>query len=343
MPPEMTDEEPDSSCADAVTPGDIDLAATRLTGVARHTPVQTSRTLDRLASCSVFLKCENYQRVGAFKFRGAFNALSQLPDGAGVLTYSSGNHAQAVALSGSLLGRRAVIVMPENAPRIKLAATQRYLNEGLPGSRVVPYDPSTTTREVLGRSIAEDEGLTIIPPYDHPDVIAGQGTAALELIREVGGLDALFVPCGGGGLLSGSAVAAGSLSPGCRVIGVEPEGADDAMRSFETGRLHRVTNPETIADGARTPSLGRYTFALVTRHVSAMMTVTEAEIARATLFAWERLKLVIEPSGALGLAGVSKACQSPDWDQKRVGIILSGGNVDPALAGTLIALADAPK
>ncbi len=336
----MTDEKPDPSCADAVTLGDIELAATRLASVARPTPVHTSRTLDELTSCAVFLKCENFQRVGAFKFRGAFNALSQLPENTGVLTYSSGNHAQAVALAAALLDRQAVIVMPDNAPRIKLEATRSYLEQGVPGSRVVTYDPITTTREELGGEIAEREGLTIVPPYDHPEVIAGQGTVALELFNEVGPLDALFAPCGGGGLLSGSAVAAGSLSPGCRVIGVEPQAADDATRSFETGRLHRVTNPQTIADGARTPSLGRYTFALVSEHVSAMMTVSEAEIARATLFAWERLKLVVEPSGALGLAGLIKATSATGWDGQSVGVIISGGNVDPGLTDTLITLAN---
>lgn len=340
--PEAPGEPPDLSLANSVSIDDIKAAGARLETRARRTPVHTSRTLDNLTQCSVFLKCENFQRVGAFKFRGAFNALSQLPKNTGVLTYSSGNHAQAVALSAALLGRQAVIVMPENAPRIKLEATRGYLEQGIPNSRVVTYDPNTTTREELGSEIAEREGLTIVPPYDHPEVIAGQGTAAMELFNEVGSLDTLFAPCGGGGLLSGSAVAAGSLWPRCRVIGVEPQAADDATRSFKTGRLHRVANPQTIADGARTPSLGRYTFALVTRHVAAMMTVSEAEIARATLFAWERLKLVIEPSGALGLAGLIKAASAPGCDGQRVGVIISGGNVDPGLANTLITLANTP-
>jgi threo-3-hydroxy-L-aspartate ammonia-lyase len=339
-PTELSGVTPDPSLSVAVTLGDIERASAQLAGIARQTPVHTSRTLDTLTGCSVFLKCENFQRTGAFKFRGAYNALSRLPDHSGVLTYSSGNHAQAVALSAALLGHHAVIVMPENAPHIKLASTRGYLERGDPKSRVVTYDQDTIKREDLGREIAEREGLTVIPPYDHPEVIAGQGTAARELLQEVGPLDALFVPCGGGGLLSGSAVAAGSLAPGCRVIGVEPEAADDAARSFETGHLHTVTNPSTIADGARTPSLGRYTFALVTKHVSAMMTVTEAEIARATLFAWERLKLVIEPSGALGLAGLLRAASQPNWDRSRVGVLLSGGNVDPSQTAALVTLAN---
>lgn len=339
---ESTGRPPDRTLGDAVTLADIQAAAARLAGHAHRTPVHTSRTLDERAGCSVFLKCENFQRVGAFKFRGAFNALSQLPPGAGVLTYSSGNHAQAVALAAAELGRRAVIVMPDNAPRIKHAATTGYLAAAPNGSRVVTYDPSTTTRESLGAQIAEDEGLTIVPPYDHPCVIAGQGTATLELFEDVGPLDALFAPCGGGGLLSGSAIAARGLNPDCRVIGVEPELADDATRSFRTGTLHRVLNPPTIADGTRTPSLGRYTFPLVLTHVSEMVTVSEQAIARATLFAWERLKLVLEPSGALGLAGLLETSGQPSFTARRVGVILSGGNVDPASVATLMALAASP-
>lgn len=341
-PAQPTGEVPDMALADAVTLADIRAAAVRLAGHAHRTPIHTSRTADERTGCRVFFKCENFQRVGAFKFRGAFNALSQLSPGAGVLTYSSGNHAQAVALAAAQLGRRAVIVMPDNAPAIKRAATEGYLAAAPTGSRVVAYDPRTTSRESLGREIAESEGLTVVPPYDHPHVIAGQGTATLELVEEAGPLDALFAPCGGGGLLSGSAVAARGLNPDCRVIGVEPERADDATRSFRTGTLHRVDNPPTIADGARTPSLGRYTFPLVMTHVSEMVTVSERAIAQATIFAWERLKLVVEPSGALGLAGLFEAARSPSFTADRVGIILSGGNVDPALVPTLAALAATP-
>jgi threonine dehydratase len=332
----VTDDLPDMSLAGAVTLDDIRAAADRIRGRAHRTPIHTSRTLDERSGCGVLLKCENFQRVGAFKFRGAFNALARTREGTGVLTYSSGNHAQAMALAAAELGRRAVIVMPDNAPAIKRAATRGYLERAAAGSRVETYDPQTQTREELGRGIAEAEGLTVIPPYDHPDVIAGQGTAALELFEDAGGLDALFVPCGGGGLLSGSAVAARGLHPACRVIGVEPEVADDATRSFRTGRLHRVRNPPTIADGTRTPCLGRYTFPLVLTHVSAMVTVSERQIAEATIFAWERLKLVVEPSGALGIAALLAGHEAAG---ERVGVIVSGGNVDPGLIPEVRALA----
>lgn len=338
----MNESPPELSLANSVTLEDIRSAAERLRGRAHRTPVHTSRTLDERTGCTVLLKCENFQRVGAFKFRGAFNALSRTPEGTGVLTYSSGNHAQAIALAAAMLGRRAVIVMPANAPAIKLAATRGYLEAAAGGSRVVTYDPDSASREALGGEIAEREGLTVIPPYDHPHVIAGQGTAALELAEDAGPLDALFVPCGGGGLLSGSAIASRGLNPGCRVVGIEPEAADDATRSFRTGLLHRVDNPPTIADGTRTPSLGRYTFALVVTHVSEMATVSERAIAEATLFAWERLKLVVEPSGTLGLAGLFAACSRPEFAGRRIGVILSGGNVDPALVPTLSALAASP-
>lgn len=333
---------PDMSLISSVRIDHIRSASDRLAGRAFHTPVHTARTLNARAGCSVFLKCENFQRVGAFKFRGAYNALAQLEPGVGVLTYSSGNHAQAVALAAAELGRMAVIVMPMDAPGIKLSATRHYLSGAQSGSRVEVYDPTVTSREDLGRAFAEREGLTIIPPYDHPHVIAGQGTAAMELFDEVGPLDTLLVPCGGGGLLSGSAVAAGSLSPGCQVVGVEPALADDAIASFRTGHLHSVRHPATIADGARTPSLGRYTFALVTEHVSRMCTVSESEIARATIFAWERLKLVVEPSGVLGLAGLMHAVENGERIGKRVGIILSGGNMDPSAMSAIVELASDP-
>jgi threonine dehydratase len=308
----------------------VHAAAERLRGIAHQTPVLTSRTLDERVGARVFLKCENFQLVGAFKFRGAYNAMSQLNSQqrrAGVLAYSSGNHAQAVALAGRLLGIRTTVIMPNNAPAAKLAATRGY------GAEVVEYDPATSNREDLAAKMREEHGMTIIPPYNHPDIVAGQGTAALELIEQVGALDALFVPCGGGGLLSGSAIAAKGSAPGCRVIGVEPEVADDATRSFRTGELHSVRNPPTIADGLRTPSLGTVTFPLVRHYVDEMVTVSEAEIIEALRFIWTRMKLVVEPSGAVALAPLLREAAS---HQGSVGVIISGGNVDlPAVCAVL--------
>jgi threonine dehydratase len=275
----------------------------------------------------MFLKCENLQRAGAFKFRGAYNAVSQLSAAeraAGVVTHSSGNHAQALALVCQLLGVHATIVMPQNAPSQKLAATRDY------GATIVTYDPAAASREAISRDLAEEYGYILIPPYDHPHIVAGQGTAAKELIEEVGPLDAIFVPCGGGGLLSGSAIAAKHLAPGCRVIGVEPAAGDDATRSFKTGVLHTVRNPNTIADGARTPSLGQITFPLVSRYVDDMVTVSDEDLIRTMQFVWTRLKLIVEPTGVLGLAALFNH-RSPVAD-KRVGVILSGGNVDVAAA-----------
>lgn len=336
---------PDMSLAQAVTLADVRRAAERLAGLAHRTPVVTSRTLDRALGCSVFLKCENLQRVGAFKFRGATNALAALRERdphAGVLTYSSGNHAQGVALAAALLGVRAVIVMPRNAPGVKLAATREYLAGAPRGSRVVLYDPAAEVREAVGGRIADEEGLAIVPPYDHPDVIAGQGTAALEFLEQAPDLDAVYVPCGGGGLLSGTAVASKGLAAEAgrtvRIVGAEPASADDAARSLRSGRLHAVQNPSTIADGARTPYLGRYTFALAMRHVDAMETVSEARLADGVLFALERLKLVVEPSGVLGLAALAEARREGRERAERVGVILSGGNLDPAIVPELIAL-----
>ena len=300
----------------------IRAAAERLRPHAHRTPVVTSRTLDARVGARVFLKCENFQRVGAFKFRGAFNAISRLSDAQrarGILTYSSGNHAQAVALACRILGAQAHVVMPQDAPAIKRAATEGY------GAHVIPYDPNVTTREALAATLAAEHGYTVIPPYDHVDVVAGQGTAALELCEDVGELDALLVPCGGGGLLSGSAIAAKALCPRCRVVGVEPELADDATRSFRTGTLYRVHNPPTIADGTRTPSLGEVTFPLVLRYVDAMQTVSEQAIVDAVRFLFYRLKLVVEPSGALGVAALLSGAVELHG---RVGVILSGGNID---------------
>jgi len=301
----------------------IEAAHARLRGVARRTPALASSTIDALTGASVHFKCENLQRMGAFKFRGAYNALVQLPDQAkrrGVITYSSGNHAQAVALAGRLLGVAATIVMPVDAPRVKLEATRGY------GAEVITYDPNTASREAIARGIGAERGLTVIPPFDHPHVIAGQGTAAKELIEDAGPLDALLVPCGGGGLLSGCAVAARRMNPECRVIGVEPAAGDDATRSFQTKTLQTVHNPDTIADGARTSSLGEHTLPLVLRYVDDMLTVTDAELLEAMFFLWERMKLVVEPTGALAACALLRG--KLDAAGLRVGVILSGGNVD---------------
>jgi len=301
---------------------DIRAARRRLEGVAHRTPVLTSRTLDGVTGSRVFLKAENFQRVGAFKFRGAYNALAGLdPAPRGVVTYSSGNHAQALALAGRLRGVTVTVVMPDDAPRAKREASCGY------GADVVLYDPRREIRERVASRLAEERGLTVIPPFDHPLVIAGQGTAAAELLEDARRLDYLLVPCGGGGLLSGSAVAAAHLDAGCRVVGVEPELADDAVRSFRSGRLQTVDHPATIADGLRTRSLGELTFPLIRRHVADMLTVSEAEIRQAMLFLWTRLKAVVEPSGAVGLAALlSGRLAAPG---SRVGVILSGGNVGP--------------
>ena len=306
-----------------VTYGDVAKARERLEGVAHRTPVLQSSTVDAITGARVFFKCENLQRMGAFKFRGAYNALSQLTAGErarGVLAYSSGNHAQAVALAGRLLGAPVSVVMPAFAPAVKIAAPRAY------GAEVVLYERRGPTREEIGGRLARERGLVIIPPFDHPHVVAGQGTAAAELFDEVGPLDLLLVPCGGGGLLSGSALAAGALSPGCRMVGVEPAAADDATRSFHTRQLQTVSDPDTIADGARTPSLGQITFPLVLQHVHDMVTVSEEAIVSATVFLWSRMKIVVEPTGALAAAALLDHVVSVRG--KKVGVILSGGNVD---------------
>ncbi|MEE4261211.1 MAG: threo-3-hydroxy-L-aspartate ammonia-lyase [Desulfobacteraceae bacterium] len=299
-------------------------AQKRIKGHAHVTPVMTSQTLNDITGAQIFLKCENFQRMGAFKFRGAYNAMSQLTaeqKERGVITYSSGNHAQAVALVGRLLGIRTVVVMPNNAPVIKRKATESY------GATVVGYDPEETTREEICRDLETKHGHTMVPPFDHINIVAGQGTAAKELIDEVKPLDMLLVPCGGGGLLSGCALAAKGTIPNCRVIGIEPQLADDATKSFHTGKLHTVKNPPTIADGTRTPSLGKVTFPLVLEYVDDMQTVSESAIMEAVKFLFYRMKLVVEPSGVLGLAALLGGSVKPDG---RVGIILSGGNVDGA-------------
>ncbi|MGQ9490845.1 MAG: threo-3-hydroxy-L-aspartate ammonia-lyase [Anaerolineae bacterium] len=305
-----------------VTFDDILAAAERIAGVAHRTPVATSRLLDEACAASLFLKCENLQRAGAFKFRGAYNAVSQLSAeerARGVITHSSGNHAQALALVCRILGVRATIVMPQDAPAMKLAATRDY------GAQIVLYDPATEAREAISSRLAAEYGYTLVPPYDHPHIIAGQGTAALELFQDAGPLDYLFVPCGGAGLLSGCAIAAKALAPTCKVIGVEPAAGDDAMRSFKTGVLQTVHNPRTIADGARTPYLGKYTFPLVRQYVDDIITVEDDDLIRAMYFVWTRMKLVVEPTGVLGLAAVFNHRYPVSG---RVGVVLSGGNVD---------------
>jgi len=312
---------------------DIEAAAARIAGIAHRTPVATSRQFDALAGCQAFFKCENLQRMGAFKFRGAYNALASLDPAArarGVVAFSSGNHAQAVALAGSLLGIATTIVMPADAPAVKFAATRGY------GAEVVIYDRARgESREEAAERIAREKGVTVIPPFDHRDVIAGQGTVAKELIEETGALDFLFVCCGGAGLLSGCAIAAKHLVPGIRVIGVEPLAGDDASRSLRTRILQRVDNPVTIADGARTQSLGALTFPLVLRYVDDIITVTDAQVVEAMRFLWERMKLVVEPTGALATAGVLSG--AVDVRGRRVGIVLSGGNVDLKAAAALFA------
>ena len=301
---------------------DVAAAAEKLNGVAHHTPALTSHAVDGRSGATVFFKCENFQRMGAFKFRGAYYALSNLtPEQKrkGVVAYSSGNHAQAVALAGKLLAVKAVIVMPDDAPAVKLDATRGY------GAEVLVYNRDTQDREQLAHELADKRGLTVIPPFDHPHVIAGQGTVAKVLIEDVGKLDYLLVPCGGGGLISGCAIAAHHLSPGVRVVGVEPAAGDDVKRSFQTKILQTVHNPDTIADGARTSSAGKITFPLILQHVHDMLTVTDEELLRAMFYLWERMKIVVEPTGALAAAALLE--DKLDARGKRIGVIISGGNV----------------
>jgi len=289
--------------------------------------VLRSTAIDELVGAKVHFKCETFQRVGAFKFRGAFNALAQLPGD--VVAFSSGNHAQAVALAAKLLGRRATIVMPSDAPVSKLAATRGY------GAEVVLYDRFTEDREAIATRIATERGVPIVPPYDHGDIIAGQGTAALELFDQVddGELDAIVTPLGGGGLLSGTAIAARARSPRCKVYGVEPEAGNDGQRSLAAGEIIHIDTPSTIADGAQTQHLGKLTFPIIQREVAGIVTATDDELVDAmTLFA-ERMKIVVEPTGCLGLAGLRHL----PVRGLRVGVIVSGGNVDPARCAALIA------
>lgn len=309
---------------------DIQAAAKRLEGIACCTPVLTSTTVNQITNSQVFFKCENFQRTGSFKFRGAYNALSQLSESQkqkGVITFSSGNHAQGIALAGKLLGIPTKIVMPENAPTVKQIATRGY------DAEVILYNPQKTSREELTQNLAREKDLIIIPPFDHPHIIAGQGTTALELIQEVGELDLLLVCCGGGGLISGCAIAAKSLLPNCRVIGVEPALADDATRSFHSKTLQFVNNPDTIADGARTSSLGQITFPLVLEYVDNIVTVSEEAIIRTMFFIWERMKIVVEPTGVLAAAALLEGVVKSPGD--KIGVIISGGNVDLKEVGKL--------
>ncbi len=291
-----------------------------------------SRTADAILGAEVFFKCENLQRAGAFKFRGAFNALSRFDAAqrrAGVVAFSSGNHAQAVALAGRVLGISATILMPQDAPQAKVEATLGY------GAEVVRFDRYREDREAIGRRLAQERGLTLIPPYDHADVIAGQGTATLELIEEVGVLDDLFVCLGGGGLLSGAALAARALAPNCRLHGVEPEAGNDAQQSLAQGEIVHIETPQTIADGAQTQHLGELTFAIIRRDVDDIVTASDAQLVQAMRFFAERMKLIVEPTGCLGFAG---ACHAGlPLAGRRVGVILSGGNVDLKRFADLIA------
>ena len=302
---------------------DVAAAAQRIEGHAHRTPVLRSRTADEELGAQGYFKAENLQRMGAFKFRGAFNALSRFDAQqrkGGVVAFSSGNHAQAIALSARLLGIPATIVMPQDAPAAKVAATKGY------GGNVVLYDRYTEDREAIGRKLAEENGMTLIPPYDHPDVIAGQGTAAKELFDEVGPLDALFVCLGGGGLLSGSALSARALSPGCKIYGVEPEAGNDGQQSFRTGAIVHIDTPKTIADGAQTQHLGHYTFDIIRRDVDDVLTVSDDQLVDEMRFFASRMKIVVEPTGCLGFAAAR--AMREQLKGKRVGVIISGGNVD---------------
>jgi len=311
---------------------DVIAAAARLEGHAHRTPVLQSQTADERWGARFFFKCENFQRMGAFKFRGAFNALSKF-DAAqrkgGVIAFSSGNHAQAIALSARLLSMPAVIVMPKDAPAAKVAATKGY------GAEVVMYDRFTEDREALTKRLAQERGMTMIPPYDHPDVLTGQGTAVKELIEETGPLDQLFVCLGGGGLLSGSALSARALAPGCKVYGVEPEAGNDGQQSLRAGKIVHIETPKTIADGAQTQHLGEYTFGIIRRDVDDIFTVTDEQLVDAMRFFAERMKIVVEPTGCLAFAGAIAAGKAIAG--QRIGIVVSGGNVDLSRYAALLA------
>ena len=311
---------------------DVKAAAARLAGHAHRTPVMRSRTVDDATGAQLFFKCENFQRMGAFKFRGAFNALSCFnaeQRRAGVAAFSSGNHAQGIALAAQILGVPATILMPTDAPAMKVAATRGY------GAEVVLFDRYKEDRDALAKKVADERGMTLIPPYDHPHVIAGQGTAALELLEEAGPLDALYVCLGGGGLLSGSALSARALAPDCKVYGVEPEAGNDGQQSFRAGKIVHIETPKTIADGAQTQHLGEYTFGIIRRDVDDIFTVTDAQLVEAMRFFAERMKIVVEPTGCLAFAGAIAAGKAIAG--QRVGIVVSGGNVDLARYAALLA------
>lgn len=302
---------------------DVAAAAERIKGHAHRTPVMRSRTMDAELGAEVFFKCENLQRMGAFKFRGAYNALAKLDERqrrAGVVAFSSGNHAQGIALAASLLGIPATIVMPHDAPIAKVEATKGY------GGNVVTYDRYTEDREAIGKRLADERGLTLIPPYDHPDIIAGQGTAALELLEEVGHLDGLFVPLGGGGLLSGSALVARKLASACKVYGVEPAAGNDGQQSFRSGTIVHIDTPKTIADGAQTQHLGAYTFGIIRNNVDDVLTASDEQLIDCMRFFATRMKLIVEPTGCLGLAAAR--ARKPQLRGQRIGVIISGGNID---------------
>ena len=307
----------------AINFDDITQAAARLQGVAHRTPVLTSRIANEMASAELFFKCENFQRMGAFKFRGAYNALAQFSESQkkrGVCAFSSGNHAQGIALSAQLLGIPATIVMPLDSPAVKMSATRGY------GAEVITYDRYKEDREAIGKKLSQERGMTLIPPYDHAHVMAGQGTAALELLEEVEQLDTLIVCLGGGGLISGCAVAAKHLNPKIRVIGVEPEAGNDAQQSKRAGMIIKIETPKTIADGAQTQFVGQLTFPVIQELVDDIVTVSDTQLIEAMRFAASRMKMVIEPTGGLAMAAAMQGVV--DVKGQRVGIIISGGNVD---------------
>lgn len=307
------------------------LAAARIKGQAHRTPVMTSRMLDETSGAQFFFKCENLQRTGAFKFRGAYNALSKLSPAqraAGVVAFSSGNHGQAVTLAARLLGVQATVVMPRDAPAMKLEATRSY------GANIVLYDRFLEDREKISQALVVEQGCTLIPPFDHPDVIAGQGTAVKELLDEVGPLDAIFVPLGGGGLLAGSALSARALAPKCQLYGAEPVAGDDGRRSFQSGAIVHIEPPQTIADGARTQQLGQHTFPIIRREVTDVLTVTDEKLVDCMRYFAERMKLLVEPTGCLGLAAARQI--QAQLRGRRVGVVISGGNIDLQRFGALL-------
>ncbi|WP_373413770.1 threo-3-hydroxy-L-aspartate ammonia-lyase [Ensifer aridi] len=327
----MTNLSSDSTALRYPTFEDVRAARMRISGIAHRTPVLTSRTANEIAKAALFFKAENMQRAGAFKFRGAYNATAALDAASrknGVIAFSSGNHAQALAYAARLHGVSATIVMPRDAPAIKVAATQGY------GAEVVYYERYTEDREAISRRLAAERGSTLIPPYDHPDIIAGQGTAALELFEEIGAMDVLAVPLGGGGLLAGSALSARALSPGCAVIGVEPEAGNDGQQSLRKGEIVHIPVPKSIADGAITTHVGYHNFPIIKRDVDDVVTVTDAQLVETMRFFAERMKIIVEPTGCLAAAAVLQGLI--DCAGKRVGILISGGNIDLATFNTLL-------